>query len=80
MEVEKETEKDYLIQKKIMFKIYLRCILTIAWNCSGSVSVILFPTSMAPTMVSQIFPTSENNIGVIVLAQSSYKKRIGYFM
>ena len=44
---------------------YLRCILTIAWNCSGSVSLILFPTSMAPTMVRhQIFPTSENNIGI----------------
>ena len=55
---------------------YLRCILTIAWNCSGSVSLILFPTSMAPTMVRhQIFSTSENNIG-IVLAPSGYK-RIG---
>ena len=66
---------------------YLRCILTIAWNCSGSVSLILFPTSMAPTMVRhQIFSTSENNIGnwywhrlgtsVLVLARLLSYKRI----
>ena len=76
VEVKKKTGEDEIYKPVAYFHWrYLRCILTIAWNCSGSVNLIFFPTSMAATMVRWRFTTSENNIG-IVLAQSSYK-RIG---